>query len=87
MSLYGLEIDPLDATDFDPVQFINQKFPSEKSLDDLDTFVVAISSQIATLDEEISKAVQSQSVAGQQASKVLTSLSVSCIHIPIQIAE
>ena len=43
---------------------------SESSLDGLDTFVVGISSQISTLDEEISKAVQAQSVAGKQASKV-----------------
>ena len=56
------------------------KFPffndilSESSLDGLDTFVVGISSQISTLDEEISKAVQAQSVAGKQASKVRTFL-------------
>ena len=33
---------------------------------------MGISSQISTLDEEISKAVQAQSVAGKQASKVRT---------------
>jgi hypothetical protein len=44
---------------------------AESSLDGLDTFVVGISSQISTLDEEISKAVQAQSVAGKQASKVI----------------
>jgi hypothetical protein len=44
----------------------------ESSLDGLDTFVVGISSQISTLDEEISKAVQAQSVAGKQASKVIS---------------
>lgn len=48
----------------------------ESSLDGLDTFVVGISSQISTLDEEISKAVQAQSVAGKQASKV-----ISWIHV------
>lgn len=62
--------DPLDSSDFDPVEFINQSFPDEASLDDLDTFVVGIGSQISTLDEEISRAVQAQSSAGQQASKV-----------------
>lgn len=49
----------------------------ESSLDGLDTFVVGISSQISTLDEEISKAVQAQSVAGKQASKVFFSESYS----------
>ena len=59
----------MDIADFDPVAFINQKFPTEASLEDLDTFVVGINSQISALDEEISKAVQEQSVQGQQASK------------------
>jgi hypothetical protein len=54
--MYGLE-DPLDSPDFDPIAFINQNFPTESSLDGLDTFVVGISSQISTLDEEISKAI------------------------------
>jgi hypothetical protein len=61
--------DPLDAVDFDPIEFINRTFPNEQSLDDLDTFVFGVSSQITALDEEISHAVQSQSIAGQQASK------------------
>lgn len=41
----------------------------EASLDGLDTFVVGITSQITTLDEEISKSVQAQSATGKQASK------------------
>jgi hypothetical protein len=62
--------DPLDQADFDPIDFINRTFPTEQSLDDLDTFVFGVNSQITALDEEISHAVQSQSIAGQQASKV-----------------
>lgn len=62
--------DPLESVDFDPVQFINDSFPSESSLDDLDTFVVGIGSQIYALDEEISLAVQAQSSVGKQATKV-----------------
>jgi len=69
MMMYGLIEDPLDSPDFDPIAFINQHFPTESSLDGLDTFVVGIASQITTLDEEISSAVQAQSVAGKQASK------------------
>ena len=64
--------DSLDSAEFDPIEFINNSFPTEMSLENLDTFVFGVSSQITTLDEEISLAVQSQSVAGQQASKVLT---------------
>ena len=58
---------------------------AEASLDDLDSFISSIGGQIATLDDvsmylsvilfmallqEISKAVQHQSVVGKQASKV-----------------
>eukprot|EP01032_Pedospumella_encystans_P018155 gene18155-20675_t len=62
-------VDPLDNEEFDSVQYINQKFPTESSLDDLDSFIVDIGSQISKLDDEISKAVQTQSVIGKQASK------------------
>lgn len=61
--------DPLDTEDFDPVDFINQRFPTESSLDDLDSFVNDITSQISSLDAEISSAVQSQSSEGRQAAK------------------
>jgi hypothetical protein len=61
--------DPLDSSDFDPVEYINQRFPTELSLRDLDTFTVGVQSQIAALDEEISKTVQRQSSAGQQATQ------------------
>lgn len=66
--------DLLDSSDFDPIQFINENFATEEDLDKLDTFVVGIGSQISALDEEISKAVQSQSTAGEQASKVTPAL-------------
>ena len=42
----------------------------EESLEDLDTFLIGINSQIYVLDEEISKAVQAQNILGEQASKV-----------------
>ncbi|KAJ1418318.1 Vps53-like protein, partial [Ochromonadaceae sp. CCMP2298] len=61
--------DPLDSEEFDCVQYINNTFPTEGSLDTLDTFIVSIGAQISTLDEEISKAVQTQSVIGKEASK------------------
>ena len=65
-------VDPLDSNDFDAVSFINQKFPNEASLNDLETFMVAIGSQISALDEEISLTVQSQSSAGQLATREIS---------------
>ena len=63
--------DPLDDNNFDVISFINSRFPSENSLNELDTYIIGIGSQISVLVEEISKAVQTQSTAGQQASKDL----------------
>ena len=39
--------DPLDSENFNAVDFINSKFPTEQSLEDLDTFSIEIGSQIA----------------------------------------
>lgn len=52
--------DPLDRADFDPVAYINSRFPSEVSAERLDPFVADVNAQIATLDEEISRSVQAQ---------------------------
>lgn len=68
MEAMGSE-DPLDKADFDPIAYLNHLFPTERSLDRLDPFVVKITSQISLLDAEMSKAVQAQSEAGQQAVK------------------
>jgi len=61
-------MDPLSRPDFDPIAYINSVFTNEASLSGLDTFLLGISTQINVLEEEISHAVQAQSLAGQQAS-------------------
>ena len=61
--------DPLELSNFDPVLFINDAFPDEDSLQNLDSFTTGMSSQITVLEEEISRTVQTQSLQGQQASK------------------
>lgn len=63
--------DPLDRSDFDPVDYINEHFPTEASLDDLDTYMVGLNSKIGALEEEISKSVQTQSLVGQQTNQVI----------------
>ena len=62
--------DPLDRNDFDPVAYINEHFPTEESLDTLDTYMVGLNSKIGALEEEISKSVQTQSLVGQQTNQV-----------------
>lgn len=38
---------------FDPIQFINDRFPDEESLVNLDSVINELKSEIETLDEEI----------------------------------
>ena len=72
----------LDSPDFDPIAYINQKFPTEASLDGLDAFTSSVDAQIHNLDEELSKAIQTQSVAGKQATQVYHYICSSvCFHL------
>jgi DNA repair exonuclease SbcCD ATPase subunit len=75
------ENDLLDDRDFDPIAYINKFFPDEESLDNLDTFVVGIDAQIDTIDEEISKAVQTQSGLGHEASKDISEAQTAIIEL------
>ena len=59
--------DPLDSTVFDPVEYVNSRFPTESSLGDLDNFTTKVSDEIISLDNEISKTVHSQSNSGEKA--------------------
>lgn len=61
-------MDPLSKPDFDSIAYVNSVFLDEASLSGLDTFLLGISTQISVLEDEISHAVQAQSLAGQQAS-------------------
>lgn len=61
--------DPLDGPQFDPVDYLNHHFPTERSLDRLEPFMMNVAVQIGDLDDEISKTVQTQSEAGHQATR------------------
>lgn len=80
-------MDPLDSPDFDPIAYINQKFPTEASLDGLDSFAASIDSQIFYLDEELSHAIQTQSIAGVQATQDITEAQESIVELVDKIAD
>ena len=61
--------DPLDATDFDPVAYLNVLFPNERSLPSLEPRIEDAAEQVTALDLEISKAVHAQAEAGARATK------------------
>lgn len=63
--------DPFDQPHFDPIQFINEKFPTEESLSELDNYLIRLKKNITTMDEEIINTVRKQSMTGNQAEKDL----------------
>lgn len=63
----GDEPDPLDADNFNAVDYINRQFPNEASLDRLDSFVEQLREQQRQIDEGIRLAVRRQAANGRQA--------------------
>ena len=59
--------DPLDAADFDPVAYMNAKFPTEESLGSIDAFYDELDARSKSLNEEILQTVRAQTSAGSSA--------------------
>eukprot|EP00775_Hariotina_reticulata_P007996 gene7996-8194_t len=53
--------DVFDSEDFDPTKFVNQIYPDEASLGDLDKFIDMLRKQIKAADKEIFHSVRTQS--------------------------
>ncbi|RKO86131.1 Vps53-like protein, partial [Blyttiomyces helicus] len=58
--------DPLDSSDFDPIEYINLIFPNEHSLATVDNVLVKLRHKIRRMDQEIRNLVRSQTDAGPQ---------------------
>lgn len=74
--------DPLDDPAFSPVEYINNMFPNEQSLVDIDMAVAKIKSKVQRIDDEIVKEVRNQSRAGDKGKKDLQDAKKS-IHVSI----
>eukprot|EP00053_Salpingoeca_punica_P016055 m.149724 g.149724 ORF g.149724 m.149724 type:complete len:855 (+) comp16865_c0_seq1:404-2968(+) len=64
--------DPLDAPDFDPVVYINNVFPSEQSLTNLDDFVAKLKTKIKKIDDEVAAKIRAQTKAVQEGRRALS---------------
>lgn len=80
-------LDPLDATDFDAIEYLNSKFTTERSLSQLDTFIADVTAQIGELDEEISRAVHAQAEAGARASRDIAEAREAMTELHSKIGE
>ncbi|KAJ3056157.1 Vacuolar protein sorting-associated protein 53 [Rhizophlyctis rosea] len=58
--------DPLDSSDFDPIEYINLIFPNEQSLATIDNVLTKLRTKIRRMDIEMRELVRSQTDAGQQ---------------------
>ena len=61
--------DPLDAATFDPIEYVNRRFPTEESLSKLDQFSSNLANQIRRVDEEIYESIRNQAVCSKQTEK------------------
>lgn len=69
--------DPLDSATFDPIGFINQNFPNERSLSRMDQYLRLTEEKIATIDDEIFSAIIAQAAAGKQADDEVAEVKVA----------
>jgi vacuolar protein sorting-associated protein 53 len=58
--------DPFDGDDFDPIRYINEKFPDESSLVNLDTVIGDLRGEVARLDEEILEGIHEHAMLNSQ---------------------
>lgn len=88
MSEVLVSSDPLDATDFDSIEYLNSKFSTERALSSsLDGFIAQVSQQIGDLDEEISRAVHAQAEAGARASRDIGEARMAMTELHSKIGE
>ena len=57
--------DPLDASDFDPVDYINVIFPNEQALASVDKVLVQLRTKIRRMDLDIRELIRLQADAGK----------------------
>lgn len=62
--VFSSEKDPLDVTDFDPIEYINTLFPTEQSLASVDDTLNRMRTRINVLDNEIRTTVREQAESG-----------------------
>jgi len=63
--------DPLDKADFNPIEYINNLFPTEQSLSNIEEVISSFQGKIRHLDSEIKTCIRSQSGVSQDGAAAL----------------
>ena len=79
--------DPLDAPDFDPVDYINEMFPTEQSLVNLDDVLSDYKCKIQVIDEDMRRIVRGQTSVGDDAAASLDEAQVAIVELFAQIRD
>ena len=79
--------DPLDQPDFSTVDYINQCFPTEQSLNNLDDQVTDMKFKIQCIDDDIRRIVRTQTHVGQDAASSLDEAQTAIIQLFTQIRD
>uniref|UniRef100_A0A336KA85 Vacuolar protein sorting-associated protein 53 homolog n=1 Tax=Culicoides sonorensis TaxID=179676 RepID=A0A336KA85_CULSO len=79
--------DPLNAADFDSTDYINQLFPNEQSLSNIDDIINKMELQISELDDNIRGVVRSQSQTGEQGKQALQEAQTTIVQLFSQITD
>ena len=79
--------DPLDTPDFDPVDYINELFPTEQSLVNLDDVLSDYKCKIGVIDEDMRRIVRGQTNVGEDAAASLEEAQAAIIELFAQMRD
>lgn len=79
--------DPLDNPDFNPTDYINQLFPSEQSLSNIDDVIGKMKYEILEIDDNIRSVVRGQNNSGQDGRQALEEAQKVIVQLFGQITE
>ncbi|XP_059617853.1 vacuolar protein sorting-associated protein 53 homolog [Phlebotomus argentipes] len=78
---------PLDQPDFNPTDYINQLFPNEQSLSNIDDVIAKMECEVSVIDDNIRSVVRGQTNTGQDGKKALEDAQRTIMQLSGQITE
>lgn len=79
--------DPLDKTDFDLVEYINELFPNEQSLSNIDEIILRDRTRIRRIDSDIRSIIHNQTESAETGKASLEDAQKAIMHLFSQIKD
>ena len=79
--------DPLDSPDFDLVEYINELFPNEQSLSNIDDVIIKDKARIKRIDTEIKSIIHNQTDTAENGKASLEDAQKAIMHLFSQIKD